>query len=116
MCCHPQVVVLSHIRNLLATLNILSHALGSVAPVVTALMLGHWCWQCWFLQLPASPHFLSARAMTRLLISIFSPHFITTTTAVGCDLPGLQHFYHKDGEATITRPLMIVETLDILGV
>ena len=35
-----------------------------------------------FLQLPASPHFLSARAMTRLLISIFSPPFITATTAV----------------------------------
>ena len=38
--------------------------------------------------------------MTRLLISIFSPRFITTTTALGCDLPRLEHFYHKetDGE------------------
>ena len=96
MCCHPTgcCSVSSHIRNLLATLNILSHALGSGAPVVTAQ---HWCWatgsggggSAGFLQLPASPHFLSARAMTRLLISIFSPRFITTTTALSGDLPTL---------------------------
>ena len=124
MCCHlphqpPQVVVLSLLTSEICwpPLNILSHALGSVAPVVTALMLGHGAARQYhgFLQLPGSPHFLSARAMTRLLISIFSPRFITKTRAVSCDLPGPPHCHHKDSQ-TFTRPLMIVETWDILGV
>ena len=108
MCCHPQVVVvLSHIRNLLATLNILSHALGSVAPVVTALMLGHWWWQCWL---------LTTACLTSLPLSQSNDqtshlHLLTAfyyRSAVTYQAGPAQNNSDKTGE--ITRPLRIVET------